>query len=66
MQQRWESPAQEPEILRNAVCHNDPEQLNGTKINHRTEGVDREENPIPGLHAAGNEAGGMYGDSSTP
>jgi fumarate reductase flavoprotein subunit len=45
------------------VCHNDPQQLNGIKINHRTEVVDREESPISGLYAAGNDASGMYGNS---
>jgi fumarate reductase flavoprotein subunit len=44
------------------LCHNDPQQLSGTKINHRTEVVDREENPILSLYAAGNDASGMYGD----
>jgi fumarate reductase flavoprotein subunit len=37
--------------------------LGGIKINHRTEVVDKEESPIPGLYAVGNDASGMYGDS---
>ena len=37
--------------------------LGGIKINHRTEVMDKEENIIPGLYAAGNDASGMYGDS---
>ncbi len=35
--------------------------LGGIKINHRTEVVDKKGNIIPGLYAAGNCAGGMYG-----
>jgi len=37
--------------------------LGGIKINHKTEVLDKEENPIPGLYAVGNDASGMYGDS---
>jgi fumarate reductase flavoprotein subunit len=37
--------------------------LGGIKINHRTEVLDTGDNPIPGLYAAGYDAGGMYGDS---
>ncbi len=37
--------------------------LGGIKINEKTEALDGEENPIPGLYAAGNDASGMYGDS---
>lgn len=37
--------------------------LGGIKINHRTEVLDKEENVIPGLYAAGNDASGMFGDS---
>ncbi len=35
----------------------------GIKINEKTEVLDTEDNVIPGLYAAGNDAGGMYGDS---
>jgi fumarate reductase flavoprotein subunit len=35
----------------------------GIKINEKTEVLDREDQVIPGLYAAGNDAGGMYGDS---
>jgi fumarate reductase flavoprotein subunit len=37
--------------------------LGGIKINHRTEVLDKLDEVIPGLYAAGNDAGGMYGDS---
>jgi len=37
--------------------------LGGIKINHRTEVMDKQGNVIPGLYAAGYDAGGMYGDS---
>jgi fumarate reductase flavoprotein subunit len=37
--------------------------LGGIKINHNTEVVDKKDNVIPGLYAAGFDAGGMYGDS---
>ena len=37
--------------------------LGGIKINEKTEVLDKNENVIPGLYAAGNDAGGMYGDS---
>ena len=39
------------------------ETLGGIKINHRTEVMDKQGNVIPGLYAAGYDAGGMYGDS---
>ncbi len=35
----------------------------GIKINEKTEVLDKEDEVIPGLYAAGNDAGGMYGDS---
>jgi fumarate reductase flavoprotein subunit len=37
--------------------------LGGIKINHRMEVVDKKGCAIPGLYAAGFDAGGMYGDS---
>jgi fumarate reductase flavoprotein subunit len=37
--------------------------LGGIKINHRTEALNKGFGVIPGLYAAGNCAGGMYGDS---
>jgi fumarate reductase flavoprotein subunit len=37
--------------------------LGGIKINHRIEVIDKKGNVIPGLYAAGYDAGGMYGDS---
>jgi fumarate reductase flavoprotein subunit len=37
--------------------------MGGIKINHNTEVIDKKENIIPGLYAAGFDAGGMYGDS---
>jgi fumarate reductase flavoprotein subunit len=37
--------------------------LGGIRINHRMEVLDRKGNVIPGLYAAGYDAGGMYGDS---
>jgi fumarate reductase flavoprotein subunit len=37
--------------------------LGGIKINHRMEVMDKKGNVIPGLYAAGYDAGGMYGDS---
>lgn len=37
--------------------------LGGIKINYRTEVLNRDFEVIPGLYAAGNCAGGMYGDS---
>ncbi len=37
--------------------------LGGIKINHRTEVLDKKGAVIPGLYAAGYDAGGMYGDS---
>jgi fumarate reductase flavoprotein subunit len=37
--------------------------MGGIKINGKTEVVDKKEMVIPGLYAAGFDAGGMYGDS---
>jgi fumarate reductase flavoprotein subunit len=37
--------------------------LGGIKANERFEVVTQKEDPIPGLYAAGNDVGGMYGDS---
>lgn len=37
--------------------------LGGIKINHKTEVIDKNQVAIPGLYAAGNDAGGLYGDS---
>jgi len=37
--------------------------MGGIKINHNTEVIDKKESVIPGLYAAGFDAGGMYGDS---
>ena len=37
--------------------------LGGIKINHRMEVMDKKGGVIPGLYAAGYDAGGMYGDS---
>jgi fumarate reductase flavoprotein subunit len=37
--------------------------LGGIKINHKTEVLNKDFDVIPGLYAAGNCAGGMYGDS---
>jgi fumarate reductase flavoprotein subunit len=37
--------------------------VGGIKINFRTEVLDRERAPIPGLYVAGNDAGGLYGDT---
>jgi fumarate reductase flavoprotein subunit len=37
--------------------------LGGIKINHRAEVVDKKDRVIPGLYAAGFDAGGAYGDS---
>ncbi|MHB2041012.1 FAD-dependent oxidoreductase [Aerococcus mictus] len=37
--------------------------LGGIKINEKAEVVTSENRPIAGLYAAGNDAGGMYGDS---
>jgi fumarate reductase flavoprotein subunit len=37
--------------------------LGGININHNTEVLDKENNIIPGLYAAGNDASGMFGDS---
>jgi fumarate reductase flavoprotein subunit len=37
--------------------------MGGIKINYKTEVVDKKDKVIPGLYAAGFDAGGMYGDS---
>ena len=37
--------------------------MGGIKINEKTEVIDKKEAVIPGLYAAGFDAGGMYGDS---
>jgi fumarate reductase flavoprotein subunit len=37
--------------------------LGGIKINQRAEALDKNGKVIPGLYAAGNDAGGMWGDS---
>lgn len=37
--------------------------LGGIKINHKTEVLDKEFDPIPGLYAAGTDASAIYGDS---
>jgi fumarate reductase flavoprotein subunit len=37
--------------------------LGGIKINHKTEVLNKNQEVIPGLYAAGNDAGGLYGDS---
>lgn len=37
--------------------------MGGIKINQNTEVLDKKDNVIPGLYAAGYDAGGMYGDS---
>jgi fumarate reductase flavoprotein subunit len=37
--------------------------IGGIKINHRAEVLDKKERVIPGLYAAGFDAGGAYGDS---
>ena len=37
--------------------------MGGIKINERAEVVDKKDVVIPGLYAAGFDAGGMYGDS---
>ncbi len=37
--------------------------LGGIKINHRMEVLDKRGRVIPGLYAAGADAGGLYGDS---
>lgn len=37
----------------------------GIRVNHRFEVVDKKGNPIPGLYAGGNDAGGAWGDSYT-
>lgn len=37
----------------------------GIRVNHRFEVMDKKGNPIPGLYAGGNDAGGAWGDSYT-
>ena len=37
--------------------------VGGLKINGKAEVLDADKNPIPGLYAAGGDAGGLYGDS---
>ncbi len=37
--------------------------MGGIKINEKAEALDKKETAIPGLYAAGFDAGGMYGDS---
>jgi fumarate reductase flavoprotein subunit len=37
--------------------------MGGIRINHNTEVIDKKDTVIPGLYAAGFDAGGMYGDS---
>lgn len=37
--------------------------MGGVKINEKTEVIDKKERVIPGMYAAGFDAGGMYGDS---
>jgi fumarate reductase flavoprotein subunit len=37
--------------------------MGGIKINEKTEVLDKKDAVIPGLYAAGLDAGGMYGDS---
>jgi fumarate reductase flavoprotein subunit len=37
--------------------------LGGIKISHRTEAIDKDFNPIPGLYAAGTDACSLYADS---
>jgi fumarate reductase flavoprotein subunit len=37
--------------------------MGGIKINEKAEVIDKKDNVIPGLYAAGFDAGGMYGDS---
>ncbi len=37
--------------------------IGGIKINYKTEVLDEEHRIIPGLYAAGNDAGGFYGDT---
>lgn len=37
--------------------------LGGIKVNYRTEVLDRDWNPIPGLYGAGTDANTLYGDS---
>lgn len=37
--------------------------LGGIKIDDKWEVVRKDDSPIKGLYAAGNDAGGMYGDS---
>jgi fumarate reductase flavoprotein subunit len=37
--------------------------MGGIKINEKAEAIDKKDNIVPGLYAAGLDAGGMYGDS---
>jgi fumarate reductase flavoprotein subunit len=37
--------------------------LGGIKINYRTEAVNKEDDPVPGLYAAGADANSIYGDT---
>lgn len=37
--------------------------LGGVKVNEKIEAVDEQGNSIPGLYVAGNDAGGLYGDT---
>lgn len=37
--------------------------IGGIKINHNTEVLDKKGEPIAGLYATGNDAGGLYGDT---
>lgn len=37
--------------------------IGGIKINHKTEVLNKDGEPIPGLYVAGNDAGGLYGDT---
>jgi fumarate reductase flavoprotein subunit len=37
--------------------------LGGIRVNERLEAVNQDRKPIPGLYAAGYDAGGLYGDS---
>ena len=35
--------------------------MGGIKVNHKLEVIDKQDKVIPGLYAAGYDAGGMYG-----
>jgi fumarate reductase flavoprotein subunit len=37
--------------------------VGGIKINSNTEALNKNDEPVPGLYASGNCAGGMYGDT---